>query len=116
MAEYSSSGMNLLFLVVFPLSGTFFTDPFQDYLNGSEIVNYSRKLIYQDSDQDINMLGNLLKLYEPLYFEATNVESPTHHEKFDVILKTMLKRNIPYINMERGMKSILLCGFAESYT
>lgn len=61
-------------------------------------------------------LGKLLKLYDPLYFEATNVESPTHHEKLDVTLKTVLKRNIPYINMERGMKSILLCGFSESYT
>ena len=60
-------------------------------------------------------LGKLLKLYEPLCFEATNVGSPTHHEKFDFTLKTMVKRNIPYLNMERGMKSILLCGFAESY-
>lgn len=78
-------------------------------LENSSIKTLIKTLIYWAT------LGKLLKLYEPLYFEATNVESPTHHEKFDVTLKTMLKRNIPHINMERGMKSILLCGFAESH-
>ena len=33
-----------------------------------------------------------------MMFEVTNVESPTHHEKLDVALKTMVKRNAPYTN------------------
>lgn len=60
-------GGKIPLLALFPLSGTFFTDPFQDYLNGSEIANYSRKLIYQDSDQDINMLGDFGQAFETIW-------------------------------------------------
>lgn len=103
--------MNLLFLEVFAFSGTFFTDPFQDGLIVSEIANDSRKPIYQDPDQDLDMLGGLGQAIQTIWaimFEATNVESPTHHEKLNVALKTVVKRNRPYTNRERGMKSILL--------
>lgn len=47
-------------------------------------------------------------------FEVTNVESPTHHEKLDVALKTVVKRNAPYTNLGgREINSVTFNSFAE---